>query len=351
MALARPAGPGQAGHSRRRSRPGEIANAAGPLHRLSTGRPFPDGQPGLPPACSLVLNCEDSDQDTVRPRLQALGANLGRVFSLQPEDTPGSDTLRLPSQTGLLEKAVAQTGARLVVLDPIVAFLEQSVLTGNDQSVRRALLPLARLADRHRCVVHLARHLNKGGGRHAVYRGGGSIGFVGACRSAWLIARDPQTPGQCVLAQVKNNLGPPQESLAYAVVPHESGPPTLSWRGSSPWTADQLLAGPSPASGRPGDRSRVFLEQFLADGPQTSRAIWAAAQEQGLSSRTLNRAKKEMEIRSQQVFREGRKFFYWLLPGQELSAALDPKTATPTLDNYLTHLREQYPPSTPLDEL
>src|SRR5215831_13080294 len=63
--------------------------------RLSTGRPMPDGSPGLGPGNALVLNAEDGPEDTTRPRLEALGADLERVFVLRPSDELGSP-LRLP---------------------------------------------------------------------------------------------------------------------------------------------------------------------------------------------------------------------------------------------------------------
>src|SRR5262245_24051939 len=109
----------------------------------------------------------------------------------------------------------ARSRARLVVLDPLLAFLDANVASANDASIRRALAPLSRVAARRSCVVLLVRHLNKAGGKQAVYRGGGAIGLVGPCRSAWLAGRDPMDGGRCVLAEVKNNLAAAQPSLAY----------------------------------------------------------------------------------------------------------------------------------------
>src|SRR5262249_31058200 len=119
--------------------------------------------------------------------------------------------------------------------------------------------------------------------------GTGSIGLLGACRSGWLIARDPEATGCCVLAQVKNNLAPPQPSLAYEMVPQATGPPTLTWRGPSRWTADELLA--QVARGAPvlwpRDRARSLLEEFLAAGPRTARDVWDWAGRHELPERTV----------------------------------------------------------------
>src|SRR5262249_61363758 len=107
----------------------------------------------------------------------------------------GARARGFPGPTDMLGGAVARTGARLVVVDPVVAFLESCASGNSDQAVRRALLPLARLAERHACVVLMHRHLNKTGGGRSLYRGLGSIGFLGACRSGWLVGRGPAGPG------------------------------------------------------------------------------------------------------------------------------------------------------------
>src|SRR5437764_13281943 len=104
--------------------------------RLSTGRPMPDGSPGLGVCNSIFLNAEDGGRDTIRPRLQALGADLNRVFVLDLEDDP-ADLLSLPHQTDQLDEALTQTQARLVVLDPAISFLDSTIVDSSNKSVRR----------------------------------------------------------------------------------------------------------------------------------------------------------------------------------------------------------------------
>ena len=308
--------------------------------RLSTGRPFPDGSPSSGPANALVFNGEDDGADTIRPRLHALGADLDRVFVEQADANDGHGPLRLPTDWQRLHQALTQTGARLLVIDPIMAFLDQRILAGSDQSVRQALYPLARIAHAHACTVLLVRHLNKRGGSRSLYRGGGSIAFLGACRSGWLIARDPQAPAQCVLAQVKNNLARPQPSLAYHVQVREDGPPLLTWLGPHPATADQLLAGPNLRTfERLVDIAREFLRTILADGPRRPREIWPTAQDRGFTRRTLRRAKRLEKIRSLWSSLDGRPVTYWALPGQKLPE----REALPDLEPWLAPLREQFP--------
>jgi putative DNA primase/helicase len=310
--------------------------------RLSTGRPMPDGSAGPGPANALVLEAEDGQKDTVRPRLEALGADLERVFVVRRGDL--GELPRLPGQLAALDAALAEREVRLLVLDPVVAFLEPGVLTSQDPSVRRALLPLVQLAERRRCAVQLVRHLNKQANKRALYRGGGSIGLLGACRSGWLVAADPQAPGRRVLAQVKNNLAPPQPSLAFEVRPRAGAPPELVWLGESPRTADELVgAAVGAAAESPRDRARAFLEAFLQGGPRPTTEIWEAAVREKLSKRTLQRAREDLSIRCEWVFRDGVPRRYWLLPGQ--TAPLPPE-----LEPWLRPLLEQFPPPNPLKE-
>ncbi len=321
--------------------------------RVSTGQPFPDHSPGPGPGTAIVLNGEDGAEDTIRPRLQALGADLDRVFVLHRHRQDGHALFRFPTGTPVLDQALAATGARLVVIDPITAFLDPSIATGNDPCVRRALTPLACLAEKHACAVLLVRHLNKAGGFRSVYRGGGSIGIVGLCRAAWLVAQDPHVPHRRVLAQVKNNLAGPQPSLTYAVAVPGGARGPLTWLGTSPLTADQLLAaaGTRPAGLPPREQAQAFLAAVLEEGPRTCRELWPLAREQRLSRRTLRRAKLDLGIRSVRVRVDGQNLSYWLLPGQKLPESVPPDAAPPDLEPWLAPLRGPFPDATPLDDL
>jgi hypothetical protein len=321
--------------------------------RVTTGRPFPDNSPGAEPGNVLVLNGEDGAEDTIRPRLHALGADQERVFIPHQEATGTAPPLYLPKQLDTLDQALTQTRARLVVIDPIMAFLDSSIFSASDQSVRRCLYPLAVLAGRHHCAILLVRHLSKWSGRQPLYRGGGSIGIVGACRSAWLIARDPDEPERRVLAQVKNNLAPFQPSLAYTLGSKTNGPVQFSWLGPSPRTAEQLLEAPPAASTRGQLREEAgdALESFLLEAVHTSQEVWAFAHRQGISERTLRRAKEELSIRSVRVWAEGKRLSYWLLPGQELPPEVAAAAAASDLEAWLAPLRAKYPPSVPLEDL
>lgn len=328
--------------------------------RLSTGRPMPDGSAGPGVVPSLVLNAEDGAEDTINQRLEAFGADKDLVFVVDQPENDWSGPVRLPSQWAALELAVAQHQARLVVFDPIVAFLDASVQANSDQSVRRALGPLHQIAAKHGCAILMVRHLNKESHGRARYRGGGSIAFQGACRATWLVERDPSEQGGLVLAQVKNNLAARQPSLAFTVSPAASGGQdaparTLTWRGASPFSADQLLAAACSA-GRGQtmlERACRFLTQLLEPGPQSTPAIWEAGKAHGFTERYLREAQRVLHIGSKRTGSGREHRAYWYLPGQSPpSDPNDPARADPQADlsRWLDPLIAAYPAATPLDE-
>ena len=332
--------------------------------RLSTGRSWPDGTAPVEPAGTIYLSAEDGEEDTIHPRLQALGADLGRIFVVWGKNASLQGTVRLPSQIDFLDRALTRTGARLLVIDPVVAFLDRGILSASDEGIRRALAPLARLAQKHQCVIILIRHLNKKVGSRSMYRGGGSIGLVAQCRSAWLVGLEPKektipllvaggepNPGKrCVLAQVKNNNAPLQPSLLYEIVPHESGYPTIRWLGASSHRAEELVAKPAAKILGPRLRACQFLKDFLADGPRTTAEIWAAGFQEQLYERTLRRAREDAKVTAQVVWNDGIRQCYWLLPGQEIPGSDQAKAGDDALEQFLEEYRRAAAGArTPLD--
>ena len=282
------------------------------IARLTTGRPMPDGAPGPGVIPCLILQSEDNFDDTVVPRLKALGADLDKVYFWR--DELGDQPLRLPVRCDLLERAVRQTGARYVSIDPLVSFLDRSVMLCSDHQVRLAMQPLVQLAESlHFCPL-LVRHLNKQGKRAALYRGGGSIGLAAFCRSVWVIGRDPHDPGRRVLAQEKNNLGRQQPSLAYEIVAAGGEAPTIVWCGESPWSANELVEARELAPALA--RACAVIRDCLKDGPRCYQEIHFAAKKAGIAERTFRRARKTMEVQFKRVHRNNLQQTFWFLPGQ-----------------------------------
>ena len=197
--------------------------------RITRGRPMPDSNQRQAPANVVLLTPEDDAADTIRPRLEAAEADLRRIRIL----TTTTDTdpvtgkqrerfLTLPRDILLIETAVQADRAAFLLIDPIMAVLDPGVKTNSDSEVRAALMPLKAMAERQNIAVLLVRHLNKGGGDNALYRGGGSIAFTGLCRTAFLVAAHPDGGDKRVLASAKSNIGRLAPSLSFALT---SDPP------------------------------------------------------------------------------------------------------------------------------
>src|SRR5262249_8682079 len=122
----------------------------------------------------------------------------------------------IPRDLREIELTIRRMDARLVIIDPLMAYLGSQTNSWRDQDVRRALAPVGKLAERTGAAIVVIRHLNKGGSAGSpLYRGGGSIGIIGAARSALLVGEDPDDPDVRILARSKGNLSAPVPSLAY----------------------------------------------------------------------------------------------------------------------------------------
>jgi energy-coupling factor transporter ATP-binding protein EcfA2 len=287
---------------------------------LTTGRGLPDHE-GTPKAGGVVyVTTEDSPARTLRPRLEAAGANLRRVLLvptvLDEEGDPRP--LMLPDDVPLLGAAIDRVDARLVVIDPLMAHLGSSINAHRDSDVRRALAPLADLAHRAGAAVVVVRHLNKSGGTAAIYRGGGSIGIIGAARVGLLLGEHPEDEEARVLAPVKNNLAvfPPAQQFALEQAPdHDVA--RVDWLETCSLTADDLLRDGS-GRGRPDgkkEEARNFLREILADGPVPKAEIAEAADEEGIAMSTLKRAKKALDVEAEKKSFDGS--WRWRLPDDE----------------------------------
>ena len=145
---------------------------------------------------------------TVVPRLQSARANLENILAIPNfSDNPEVETFsRMPRDLKLLEKAIAETNAALVIVDVLAAYIRTEISMHRDQDVRNVLAPMSAMANRTCAAFVLLRHLNKNTGAAAIYRGGGSIGITGAARASLLLARDQANPDQRVLAVIKSTL-------------------------------------------------------------------------------------------------------------------------------------------------
>lgn len=233
--------------------------------RVSTGATMPDGSPGTEGGV-VILSAEDAEADTIRPRLDAAGADVARVVTLRMRDlvADADDLLILPDDLAELEDLIRREQAVLVIIDPLVAYLSGQIDGHRDQDVRRALARLGRTAERTGAAIVAVRHLRKTPGP-AVYRGGGSIGITAAARSLLVVEHHPDEDGVRVLAAAKHNLAARAPSLRYGVVDHD-GAGRIEWHGPCDIDADTLLAA-AASRGMPGasaSRRRPDIVEIIA---------------------------------------------------------------------------------------
>lgn len=296
----------------------------------------------------IMLNAEDAYGAVIRPRLEAAGANLDRVFYVAMRGEEGDvleEGLSFPTDVSELDRLVGEYEAALVVIDPITAHLSAAIDSHKDTSVRLALRPLYRIAERYACSMILCAHQNKGVSTDPLRRIGGSVAFPASVRSQLLLARDPEEPdgARRVLAHTKSNVGPIAESQVWRMeafsLPAADGMPAND-------TARLVLDGASQFSGRDllaavGDDDRgalgdavAFLAAELEDGPRLAKDVKRAARDAGVSDRTLDRAKGKLGVK---VRREGGRFgaWHWQRPSKDanLSSSDDPEVDWRSLES------------------
>ena len=212
------------------------------IARVTTGRQMPDDTPGKQGSVILIAP-EDGAADTIKPRMEAAGGDLSQVHLLNTiecldvKDVKKVNLYQRPFSLSHnlheLEKAIKQTKAILVVLDPLTAVLGHNIDSSHDQGVREVFTPLAHLAEHTNCAILIIRHLKKGTSDNLLYRGAGSIGIIAAARSGLMIVYDPADEKKRVLATTKSNLCEPANNLSYQVVLNENGFPYIQWLGEN----------------------------------------------------------------------------------------------------------------------
>jgi AAA domain len=211
--------------------------------RITRGGAMPDGTSGVASANVVLLSAEDDMNDTIIWRLMAAGAELRRVSHIQAAlDGPEEVPLTIPRDLELIEQHVIERNAALVIVDVLYEYLDEKIDSHKDSSVRRALGHVRGLAQRTGAAVLALRHFKKEGTEKAIYRGGGSIGIIGAARSGWAVAYHPDDESVRVLVSVKSNLALRPTALTYKLVAHDEYPCAyVDWRGAIEISADQLL--------------------------------------------------------------------------------------------------------------
>ena len=251
----------------------------------------------------IYQTAEDGLGDTVKPRLIEAGADLDRVLVIDDSE------VQLTLSDERIEKAIIENNARLVIIDPIQAYLGADVDMNRANEVRPIFMRLGQVAQRTGCAILLIGHLNKAAGMQSLQRGLGSIDIAAAVRSVMFIGKLKHDPTMRILTHEKSSLAPPGASLAFSLG-DERG---FRWVGEYDITADEMLSGIEPQRETKTQQAKDLICTLLAGGKQAlSEDIDKAALERGIPGRTVRDAKRELGNALKSKIVEGRKKVFWM---------------------------------------
>ena len=236
-------------------------------------------------------------------RLIEAGADLDRVLVIDDSE------VQLTLSDERIEKAIVENNARLVIIDPIQAYLGADVDMNRANEVRPIFMRLGQVAQRTGCAILLIGHLNKAAGMQSLQRGLGSIDIAAAVRSVMFIGKLKHDPTMRILTHEKSSLAPPGVSLAFSLG-DEGG---FRWVGEYDITADEMLSGIEPQRETKTQQAKDLICTLLAGGKQVlSEDIDKAALERGIPGRTVRDAKRELGDALKSKIVEGRKKVFWM---------------------------------------
>ena len=251
----------------------------------------------------IYQTAEDGLGDTVKPRLIEAGADLDRVLVIDDSE------VQLTLSDERIEKAIVENNARLVIIDPIQAYLGADVDMNRANEVRPIFMRLGQVAQRTGCAILLIGHLNKAAGMQSLQRGLGSIDIAAAVRSVMFIGKLKHDPTMRILTHEKSSLAPPGVSLAFSLG-DEGG---FRWVGEYDITADEMLSGIEPQRETKTQQAKDLICALLAGGKQVlSEDIDKAALERGIPGRTVRDAKRELGDALKSKIVEDRKKVFWM---------------------------------------
>ena len=278
--------------------------------RVSAGRAMPFCDSRSEPSGVVLFQAEDSLGCDVLPSLRAAGANLDRVIAYDRSSAP----LTFPADIGVINNAVTEVNATFLVIDPISSFLGVSM--NQDQSVRKALAPLADLADRRNIAIVMVRHLTKSGRGNALYRGAGSIAIIGAARSGLVVGDDPTCDAKHrhVLAISKANRSSSAGSIAYRTVLNRDRSIGVQWLGESSCSADEIIVSTQKHVRSAFKEAIEILKEVLSEEPLPAKEVIKLATDAGVAKRTLDRAKAQLDVTSRKIGGGPNAAWLWELP-------------------------------------
>ncbi len=298
---------------------------------LSTQKQWPHSQSVAKKGRTIILSAEDDASTTIVPRLIAADANLEFIEIIDAVQTQNSRTSNMERQFDLtkdidaLEKMLSELNdVLLIIIDPISSYLG-TINTYNNCEVRGTLAPLAKLAEKYNVAIVCITHLNKSNDVSAKSRVTGSIAFLNAARSGFLVIEDPNDSDVRLFIELKNNLAHCKLGYKFTIEEYkiEGTSVTTSrikWLDeTTEITATQALKSLLPELKTPSAQKEAisFLKTLLSKGPVESTSIYLQADEIGISKATLRRAKEKLEVQvKRNISTDNKAYWCWALPNE-----------------------------------
>lgn len=274
---------------------------------LSRGLPLPcDDDKEYEPIHIIYQTAEDGIEDTIKPRLEKAGADCSMIRVIDETDKELSMT------DDRLEQAIIETGARLIILDPIQAYIGATVDMHRASEIRPVLKHLGIIAEKHNCAIILIGHMNKASGSKSTYRGLGSIDIQATARSVLLVARLRDKPNIRIMAHDKSSLAPAGDAIGFEMT-EDNGMVCI---GPYDITIDELLSGNEGRGKKKLDIAENFIKEYFGSNKVIpSNEIMMEAAKRSIKRNTLLSAKKKLGITSdKEKAEDGTIYWTWVMP-------------------------------------
>lgn len=279
---------------------------------LSRGQPLPcDEDIPYEPTNIIYQTAEDGIDDTIKPRLEKANADCSKIRVIDETEKELSMT------DERLEQAIAETNAKLIILDPIQAYIGSNVDMHRANEIRPVLKRLGIIAEKYGCAIVLIGHMNKAFGSKSTYRGLGSIDIQATARSVLLVARIPDKPNIRIMAQDKSSLAAAGDSIGFEISEDRG----FECIGPYDITVDELLAGKEGRGRKKLDAAIAFIKGYFgAESEVSSKDIEEEAAKKGIKRNTLLSAKKKLGIMAgNRKTIDGTMYWTWVLPKKEFN--------------------------------
>lgn len=274
---------------------------------LSRGLPLPcDDDKEYEPIHIIYQTAEDGIEDTIKPRLEKAGADCSMIRVIDETDKELSMT------DDRLEQAIIETKARLIILDPIQAYIGATVDMHRANEIRPVLKHLGTIAEKHNCAIILIGHMNKASGSKSTYRGLGSIDIQATARSVLLVARLRDKPNIRIMAHDKSSLAPAGDAIGFEMT-EDNGMVCI---GPYDITIDELLSGNEGRGKKKLDIAENFIKEYFGSNKVIpSNEIMMEAAKRSIKRNTLLSAKKKLGITSdKEKAEDGTIYWTWVMP-------------------------------------